>query len=110
MGAPPPPNYPPPDGPDVGSSTLGASADFGIEASSAPTATICGFGIGLPKLKFGLSIFVDIHFPPAIPLPWFTFTLQCDPSDPIDVTGGIGPGGGRPETGEPDPDDDEDSA
>lgn len=104
MGAPPPPNYPPP------ADDAAVSGQFGVESQGPPVATICGFGIGQPKLKFGLSILIHFSFPPSIPLPWFSFTLQCDPSSPVDVSGGLPFGGGRPANGEPDPDDVEDAA
>lgn len=105
MGAPPPPNYPPPADDAV------VSGQFGVDGSSEPSATICGFGIGLPKLKFGISVFIKLPpFPPPFPTPWFTFTLQCDLSNPVDASGGVAFGGGRPKTGEPDADDMEDAA
>jgi hypothetical protein len=100
MGSPPPPNYPSPS----------ASASVDV-VPAAPAATICGFAIGIPRLKFGLSIsLAGLGFPPELPIPWLSLKLTCSLSDPVDVSGGLAFGGGRPVNSEPDPDDNENAA
>ena len=109
MGFPPPPNFPSPgpapEAPAGISGSVSASATFG-----APTtkATICGFSFPIPPiltLTFGIELSITLpNFPPAFPLPWIKLVLSCDPNDPIDISGGIGFGGGRASNAEPDPD------
>lgn len=91
----------PPPSPGVSTS---ASADFG---PSTTAATICGFKIGLPRIKIGLSIVLPFKFPPDIPLPYLAFALTCDPNDPIKVDSGLKWGAGRVPNALPDPDDDD---
>lgn len=66
-------------------------------------AQICGFSIRLPK--FSISFLLPaINFPPKLPIPRFSLQLTCDPSNPIDVSAGLGYGGGRTSNADPDPD------
>lgn len=74
-----------------------------IDFPPSPGASVCGFGIGLPRIHF--------PFPPSIPslafltnlipIPFLGFRLTCDPSKPIDVTAGLNLpfGGGRTPNG-----------
>lgn len=99
MGSPPPPNFPAP------------SVGVALAVPATPAAKVCGFEIGLPRLAFGISIFLGgLGFPPKIPLPWVSFRLKCSLSDPIDASGGLAFGGGRTPNGEPDADLQEDAA
>jgi hypothetical protein len=66
-------------------------------------ASICGFSIRLPK--FSISFLLPaIAFPPKLPIPRFSLQLTCDPSNPINVSAGLGYGGGRVSRTDPDPD------
>jgi len=93
----------PPPSPGV---TPTAGASFG---PAQKQATICGFGLGLPRITIGLSIVLPFTFPPKIPLPHIAFALQCDPNNPVKVDTGLAWGAGRVPNADPDPDDDDSS-
>lgn len=85
MGAPPPPDAPPPEVQDA------VQADISFEPS--PTgASICGFGI--PSFTFNLALFIPpfppFPFPPTIN---FFIGLVCDLSNPLSANFSFG--GGR---------------
>jgi hypothetical protein len=97
MGSPPPP-----DAPDI--PTQDATAlDFNFQVTP-PIALLCGYKV--PAFKLNLSVKLPFQFPPAFP-PEFFFAIgiRCDLENPIDVSAGIAPGGGRKSTFDPDPDD-----
>ncbi len=79
-----------------------ASVDF-----EEPTlnADPCNFSLSIkfPSFNFVLPN-LSIDFPPDLSL-YFNFELSCDLSKPINVSAGVGPGGGRVPAMDPDPDD-----
>lgn len=83
--------------------SIGVSA--GVSFPETPTASICGFSLGLPSFHFGFKL-PGFKFPPAIPLPFIHFKLSCKLPNPVDVTAGLDMpyGGGRADTSGPDPD------
>lgn len=83
--------------------TLSAGASAGV------SATCCGFSL---NLSFGFSI--DFQLPSfdftallQLLIPYLGFSLNCDPTGPINLVVGVPYGGGRVSNAEPDPDDDE---
>jgi|SRR6267378_2667040 len=98
MGSPPPENFSPP------------SANAAIDFPPSPTASPCGFQIGIPRFAFGFKLPV-FGFPPSIPRPFIAFALSCKLPNPVDITAGANLpfGGGRTPNTEPDPDLNEDS-
>lgn len=95
----PPQDYPPP------------TASAGVDFPPSPTASPCGFGLALPRFKFGFNLNLPFSFPPAIPGFFFAFKLTCDLSHPVDISGGLNLpfGGGRSFNSAPDPDDSPDN-
>lgn len=96
MGSPPPVDFPAP------SDDVNAGLDF----PPSPTASVCGFALGLPRFILGLPVLPSLGFPPAIPLPFLSFALTCKFPNPVDVTAGLALpfGGGRTYNADPDPD------
>jgi hypothetical protein len=99
MGTAPPQDDPPPDVQDA------QAADAGF-ALGPPVASLCGFAIPSLRFSFGFKIpgLPGIAFPPAIPFPFLAIGLHCDSDNPLDVTAGVGYGGGRVSNAPPDPD------
>ena len=85
---------------------VGVTSDVGF-APATTAASICGFAIGIPRLKIGLSIILPFSFPPSIPLPHLSFALTCSINEPVKVDSGVPWGAGRKPNVDPDPDDDE---
>jgi hypothetical protein len=98
MGFPPPPNNPPPSQQKV------ATIDAGF-SDSKPAASLCGFKIPLPYLKFGLNIPNPFKLPPFPPKIKLSLGINCSLSNPVDFSAGLEWGGGRKGTRDPDPDD-----
>ena len=98
MGSPPPKDFPPP------------TADAALDFPPSPTATPCGFKLGVPRFSFGFKL-PTIKFPPTLPFPFVALVLSCDPRNPVDVvaSANLPFGGGRTPNAEPDPDLDEDN-
>lgn len=76
-----------------------------FDKASAGTITgPCGFSLALPSFTFTFGIpspawlqqlaLIAAGFP-SITLPTFSFKLQCDPANPIDISVGQPYGGGR---------------
>lgn len=80
--------------------SIDLTADFN---GPSINASLCNFSIQLPRFSFGLVI-PPFQFPPTIPFPTLAFALSCDLSKPIDVSVGLGPGGGRIACFDEDPD------
>jgi hypothetical protein len=97
MGSPPPKDFAP---------SAGASLDF----PPSPTATPCGFKIGLPRFAFGFRL-PPLPLIPQLPNVFIALVLSCDPRNPVDIVAGANLpfGGGRTPNTDPDPDLDEDS-
>jgi hypothetical protein len=119
VGSPPPIDAPSPaassaaaSGGSCGSGGISPDVSGGVDLIVTPTATICGFAIGPPRLKFSLSTFLALfgQLPPIPPKFFLAFKLSCDLSDPVNVSSGLDWGAGRCPIGEPDPDDMEDAA
>lgn len=89
MGAPPPPDFPPPEQ----QGAIQASTSF---APTPSGPSICGFGFPTFGWSFSFRIpaFPPFDFPPTFA---FFLALNCDLSDPIDAKFGFG--GGRVSTG-----------
>lgn len=87
MGFPPPPDAPSPEEQDM------VSVGAGFQPS--PMAVeLCGFALPFPYLGINIRI-PNIPFPPELPSFLLAFGLNCDLDNPIDVTAGVGYGGGR---------------
>jgi hypothetical protein len=98
MGFPPPPDLPAPTPPTVGGS---------FSTPKLPAIALCGFKFP-PSLFFIFGFKLpSIAFPPKIPLPYLHLALNCNLSNPIDVSAGVAYGGGRASNNNPDPDLDE---
>lgn len=101
MGSPPPTDFPAP-------AAAGPAPSFGEPAAVAGP---CGVSLSVPDwLKLlGQSLPLP-PFPPFPPLPKLNlrFKLTCDPTNPVDVSGGLTWGAGRESNAPPDPDDTED--
>jgi hypothetical protein len=94
MGSPPPTDGPAP--------TLGVSAGF---APGPPAAILCGYALPTLRFKIGFKLpKFPFSFPPKIPLPFLSLGLNCDLNNPINISAGLKPGGGRASNGLPDPD------
>ncbi len=95
MGFPPPPDGPSPDE----RAEVSADAEF---KAGPPVLDLCKFKLPsfLFKIKFKLP---PINFPPKLPSFSLSLGLNCDLSNPLNVTAGVKFGGGRVSTGEPDP-------
>lgn len=81
----------------------GAGVSFG---SGAVIAGPCGLSLTLPTINIDLllpRILANINFPPKLA---FNFSLNCNLSNPIDVSAGLDFGGGRISCSPPNPDDD----
>lgn len=98
MGSPPPENFPPPAAASSGDSF----------AAPAATAGTCGISLAPPRFVFGVSLALPFAFPPKPPSLNLSFKLSCDPTNPVDVSGGLAWGAGRESNVPPDPDDTED--
>lgn len=96
--------------PCIGLSATGGSADAAFSAPEL-NASICNFSFKLPSLSFGFSLPSLSLVLPKISLPFiipsFSFSLNCDLSNPIDVSAGLEYGGGRVSCFEPSPDKEE---
>jgi hypothetical protein len=99
VGSPPPESFPSP------SPTAGTK--FGTPAETL--ALPCGITLAIPPFVLGVSLTLPFQFPPALPTLNLHFKLSCDPTNPLDVTGGLAWGAGRTSNAPPDPDDTEDS-
>ena len=97
MGSPPPINAPTPAQQSV------VSADAGF-SDSKPAASLCGFKIPIPYIKFGLNIpFPKLPaFPPVIKL---SLGINCSLKNPLSFSASLPWGGGRKGQSDPDPDD-----
>ncbi len=71
-----------------------ASVDFG-KVGAKTVASVCGFELQIPTIPFPPALNINFKFPPALPKIKFGYALTCDPKDPIDITAGLGWGGGR---------------
>ncbi len=80
-----------------------ASAGFD---DTKPAASLCGFKIPLPYIKFALNLpgFKLPPFPPKIRL---SRGINCNLSNPLAVSAGVDFGGGRQGFRDPSPDDDQ---
>jgi hypothetical protein len=82
-----------------------ASADAGFQ-DSKPAATLCGFKIPLPYLKFLINLpSISLNLPPFPPKIKISLGINCSLSNPVDFSAGLSWGGGRQGSFEPDPDD-----
>lgn len=78
------------------------SADAQFDAPGL-SAQNCKLSLKLPS--FSLAIFLPFAFPPSLTLAFnFNLQLNCDLSNPIDLSGGLAFGGGRIVCADPDPD------
>ena len=120
MGSPPPDDAPAPiDTSNAADSSCSSSngvsgsagGNIGLDVGSTHVATICGFSIDIPSLKFSISLFLALLIAFAIPFDFhLSFKLSCDLSNPIDISGGLSWAGGRCSNAPPDPDDDENAS
>ena len=77
----------------------------GVEFPKSPDAQICGFSLALPRFSLGLNVDPGLLLPlPPLPTFHLSFALSCDPSHPVDLTGGVEFGGGRTPNNDPSPD------
>ncbi len=82
-----------------------ASADAGF-SDSKPAASLCGFKIPLPYIKFGLNLpLPSIKLPPFPPTIKLSIGINCSLSNPVNFSAGLEWGGGRQGSFEPDQDD-----
>jgi hypothetical protein len=96
-GSPPPPDAPSPD--ERKASTVEAGFKPG-----PPVGDLCGFKI--PSFTFSLGFNLpSLSFPPPFPRLTASLGLNCDLSNPVNVSAGISFGGGRKPTGNPDSED-----
>jgi len=99
MGFAPAPPGPPPAAP-------GASITVGMSTPTLPAIAICGLLFKFPPaifFSFGFTL-PTIPFPPKIPLPYISLSLNCNLSNPLNVSAGLSYGGGRQSNADPDPD------
>lgn len=96
MGSPPPVNFPQPLG-------AGAGASVSLDFPPSPTASICGFSLGIPRFKIGF-VLPSIALPFVIP--YISFKLVCKLPNPVDISAGLNSpfGGGRTFNADPNPD------
>lgn len=96
MGYSPPPDAPHPDVQDA----VKLVAGF---APGPPVASLCGFK--LPTFLFILALLLPaFKFPPfTIPSFNFSLSLNCDLSNPLNLTADVAWGGGRVANYDPDP-------
>lgn len=83
-----------------------ANAGFGTKSTAI--ALPCGISIKLPIPDISIilpTLLLSFSFPPKFP---FSFSLNCDPTDPIDISAGLPYGGGRVACFDPNPDDSDD--
>lgn len=101
MGTAPQPPGPPPA---LAIPGLSFGASVGLPPS-LPAVSLCGFSFP-PKLlfKFGFTLPVTLSFPPPLPIPHLSLSLNCNLSNPIGVTAGLKWGAGRTSNALPDPD------
>lgn len=97
MGAAPPKDFPI----SAGASSNGGAVTFG---SSAPIKVQgpCGFNFDFALPAVNVSFDLSLFF--SLPFPFLALKLTCDPNNPIDLSAGLKPGGGRVSTALPDPD------
>jgi hypothetical protein len=98
MGSAPLPDLPPP--PPATASGVSASAGF---EPGPVAASLCGFKLPFGRFKFGFKI-PGIDFPPKLPFPYVAFGINCNLSNPIDMSVGLKYGGGRQPNHGVDPD------
>lgn len=94
----PSPNAPSP----AQQSVVAAGANF---ADSPPAASLCGFKVPVPSFHFSLNIPDPLKVPSFPPKLTLSVGINCDASNPLDVSGHLPWGGGRVGTRDPDPDD-----
>lgn len=84
--------------------------DAGFDAGP-PAASLCGFAIPTIRFKFGFNFNLPgFSFPPKLPIPYLSLGLNCDLNNPLDLSAGLKPGGGRTSNAPPSPDMNENAA
>jgi hypothetical protein len=81
-----------------------ASADASF-VPGPPVAQLCGFKLPSFVPKFSFSLPGGLSFPPKLPTFPVQIGLNCNASNPLNVSAGLSWGGGRVSSGDPDADD-----
>jgi hypothetical protein len=56
--------------------------------------SLCKFQLPFLRFSFGFLI-PPINFPPPLPIPFLSLGLSCNVNNPLNLSAGLKPGGGR---------------